>query len=298
VDNQDSEDHSSSITWEEGKQYWFDVIYEEAKTVHDASRQIRMVDFGGRVDSLVVRKDMTIKEITLLWKEFMEVPDGIRMTVKTGNNQEYFWGFETEEVTVRCTLRATNFHGDSGIFLGSDLFKAEQIGRLLDVKIPPFVQCNTTHRAGGGAILQFDGDVVPLGLKMLKEHQLAWNVEGRILEAPVITTWWLPYDLDAIMRFGHTVDTSIPEDSREAEFPPTPWPDRVIIRVKSQAPPQNPAAPLSAGGGPQASSAPGLLSGWRGPALGQAPAISADASGLVGHHSQYEGATENGGDTK
>jgi hypothetical protein len=27
--------------------------------------------------------------------------------------------------------------------------------------------------------------------------------------------------------------------------------------------------------------------------LGQAPAISPDASGLVGYHSQYEGATEN-----
>jgi hypothetical protein len=131
---------------------------------------------------------------------------------------------------------------------------------------------------------------------MLKEHALAWDIEGRILEAPAITTWWLPYELNAIMHYGHSVNSSIPEDPGEAEFPPTPWPERVVIRIKYQALPQNPAAPLPAGGDPQSSSAPGSPSGWKGPALGQAPAISADASGLVGYHSQYQGATESRGE--
>jgi hypothetical protein len=31
VDNQDSEDHSYDINWEEGKQYWYDIAYDEVK---------------------------------------------------------------------------------------------------------------------------------------------------------------------------------------------------------------------------------------------------------------------------
>jgi hypothetical protein len=130
--------------------------------------------------------------------------------------------------------------------------------------------------------------VVPLGLRILKKHLLSWNLEGRILTDPTATTWWVPYDYHAIMVFGHSINSDIPADSNEAEFPPEPWPERVVIRVKSQAAPQVQAAPLPAGDGSQ-SSAPGLLSGWQGVALGQAQPISADASGLVGYHSQYQG---------
>jgi hypothetical protein len=172
------------------------------------------------------------------------------------------------------------------VFPGTDQFKADQIGRLLDLKVPPIVQCQIKQRQRGGAIIECDGEVVPFGLRILKEHQFEWNLEGRILEAPAITTWWIPYDYAAIMRSGHTVNTAIPEDVSEAEFPPEPWLDRVVIRIKSQASPQIPAASL-----PDdylsGSSAPGLPLGWRVPDLGQAPPISTDASGLVGYHSQY-----------
>jgi hypothetical protein len=92
------------------------------------------------------------------------------------------------------------------------------------VKVPPLAQCNVTQRAERGASIQYDGEVVNLGLRMLKEHAFAWNSEGRILEAPVITTWWLPYGLNAIVHYGHSVNSSIPEDPGEAEFPPTQWP--------------------------------------------------------------------------
>jgi hypothetical protein len=87
------------------------------------------------------------------------------------------------------------------------------------------------------------------------------------------------------------VNTDIPEDVNEAEFPAEPWPERVAIRIKSQAPPQIPASPLPAGDRSQEPpSAPGLPSGWKGIALGQAQPISADASGLAGYHSQDDGA--------
>jgi hypothetical protein len=54
VDNQDSEDDSYDITWEAGKQYWFDIIYDEGKDRRGTARKIRMVDHGGRVESFVV----------------------------------------------------------------------------------------------------------------------------------------------------------------------------------------------------------------------------------------------------
>jgi hypothetical protein len=93
------------------------------------------------------------------------------------------------------------------------------------------------------------------------------------------------------MRYGHSVNSAIPENPDEAEFPPTPWPDEVTIRIKSQAPPQNPAA----GDGLRGSSpAPDLPPGWKGPALGQAGPISAEAAGLADYTSPYSARTVEG----
>jgi hypothetical protein len=114
-------------------------------------------------------------------------------------------------------------HGDAQIFPGPDDFKADQNGRILDVTVPPIDQCQVTPRSNGGAVIVYNGEVPPLGLKLLKEHLLSWNAESRIIAAPMVSTWWLPYDLNAIMRFGHAVNTVIPEDPNEAEFPPLPW---------------------------------------------------------------------------
>jgi hypothetical protein len=69
--------------------------------------------------------------------------------------------------------------------------------------------------------------MTPLGLKILKIHQLNWNLSGTIIRAPELTTWWIPYNLEAIMRYGHSLNSNIPEDPNEAEFPLTPWRDEV-----------------------------------------------------------------------
>jgi hypothetical protein len=95
------------------------------------------------------------------------------------------------------------------------------------------------------------------------------------------------------MRYGHSVNTDIPEDPNEAEFPPTPWPDEVTMRIKAQAAPQVPAAQLLVGGA-LALPAPGSPPGWTGPALGQALPISAAASGLVDYSSPYSARTVEG----
>jgi hypothetical protein len=88
------------------------------------------------------------------------------------------------------------------------------------------------------------------------------------------------------MRYGHPIDSDIPESSDEAEFPPLPWGKEVTIRVRAQLPPAQPLAPLPAdGGSPDPLSVPGSPATWTGPALGQAPPIDPDAAALVGYDS-------------
>jgi hypothetical protein len=248
VDDQDEEDHSYTITWEQGKQYWFVIIYDPAKDRHDHSKQVLMVDASNRTDTFVVPRAANIHQILDLWKRFLEVPADIEMHMQRGNGAEFYWSLETTKDLITYTLQMTNFHGDVKVFEGSPHFVADQIGRLLDIKMPPFDRCQLITRRGLGPRIIFDDEVVPLNLRMLRQHLLAWNLEGRILKAPQVTTWWVPYHLDAIMRYGHSVNTDIPDDPNEAEFPPTPWPDEVTIRVKSHTVPQVPAAPLPAGG--------------------------------------------------
>jgi hypothetical protein len=208
------------------------------------------------------------------------------MQMLTGNNEDYHWSIDLTKDPVAYTFRATNFHG-------SPQFEAEQIGRLLDIKMPPLSLCQSTPRRNLGPVIQYSAGVVPLGLRILKQHLLSWNLNGTILRAPHVTTWWVPYNFEAIMRYGHSVNTTIPEDPNEAEFPPTPWGNEVTIRIKSQVPPQVPAAPLPADD-PRGSSAPGLSSGWKGPALGEAAPISTQAAALDGYKSPYSARTVEG----
>jgi hypothetical protein len=85
----------------------------------------------------------------------------------------------------------------------------------------------------GGAFIENDDKWIPLGPQVLREHALSWVLEGTTIHAPQATTWWVPYDREAIMRYGQAVNTAIPEDANEAEFPDEPWPDQVVIRIKS-----------------------------------------------------------------
>jgi hypothetical protein len=155
VENRDAEDHSYTITWEAGKQYWFDIVYDVAKDRHDRSKQILMVDFSGRVDTFVVPRTATAQQVADLWKSSLEVPADIGLEVRTGNGEEFYWGYRTAKDVVPYTFRAPNFHGDANVFTGSPHFEADQIGRLLDFKVPPFAKCLLNPRARGGSIIQF-----------------------------------------------------------------------------------------------------------------------------------------------
>jgi hypothetical protein len=46
VDNRDEEDMSYTITWEAGKQYWFDIVCDAARDRKDLAKEVKMADFG------------------------------------------------------------------------------------------------------------------------------------------------------------------------------------------------------------------------------------------------------------
>jgi hypothetical protein len=283
VDDQDEEDHSYTITWEENEQYWYDIIYDPSKNRRSESKEIVMIDPSDRTDTLVVPVNADVFQVRDLWKRLLEIPHDIDVHVQTTNGQEFYWNLETARSELTFTLKTTNFQGNADIFEGSPHFIAEQLSRELGLKMPPLTLFRQTPIPRHGSSIQFDGEVPSLNHRLLKEHRLAWNLEGTILRAPQATTWWLPYNRLAIMRYGHTINSGIPDDPNEAEFPDEPWPRDVMIRIKTHAPAQHPPAELPAGDPSQASSqAP---SGWQGPALGQAQPISADAAGLVGYSS-------------
>jgi hypothetical protein len=127
-----------------------------------------MVDVSGRVDTFVVPRAANAHQVADLWKRFLEVPDDMGMDVKTGNGVDFYSGLVTAKDLITYTFRATNFRGDVRVFEGSPHFEADQIGRLVDFKTPPFSKCQLRPRPRIGPSVQFDDEVVPLGLKILK----------------------------------------------------------------------------------------------------------------------------------
>jgi hypothetical protein len=59
VDDKDPVDLSYTVAWEEGKQYWFDIILDESRNLKGHARQITMVDYAGHAESFVVPSNAT-----------------------------------------------------------------------------------------------------------------------------------------------------------------------------------------------------------------------------------------------
>jgi hypothetical protein len=74
VDDQDEEDHSYTITWEENKQYWYGIIYDPSKDRESKSKEIAMVDPADRTDTLVVPINADVFQVRDLWKRLLEIP--------------------------------------------------------------------------------------------------------------------------------------------------------------------------------------------------------------------------------
>jgi hypothetical protein len=217
VDNRNEEDHSYTFDWKADMQYWFEIVYDHSKDRKTRSKGVIVVDASNRTDTFVVPEAANVHQVRDLWKRFMEVPPDIEMHMQTANGHEYYWSLEIAKDVSPYTFKASNFRGEASVFNGPPHFVADQIGRNLVLKVPPFALCQVIPRRGLGPRIEFDGEAVQLNLRISREHRLSWNIEGRILRAAQASTWWIPYNLEAIMRYGHSVNTEIPEDPNEAE---------------------------------------------------------------------------------
>jgi hypothetical protein len=282
VDDRDPEDFSYSVTWEKDKQYWYHIVYDPSKDRVGQSKEILMVDEFDRTDTLIVPVNATIDQVRELWSRMLELSRGISMQVLSTNGREYYWSLSSAHPEVSFTFTAKNFRGNGNIFDGSPHFQGEQLSRRLNVKIPPLPFCRISPRRDSGQLIHYDEEVPQLSHKLLKTHKLAWQMNGKIIQAPEATAWWLPYDRNAIMRYGNTVNSIIPPDVDMAEFPDEPWPADVLIRIKAAPSPQALSPPIFVGGPPPSSPPP---TSWQGPAIGQAPVISAAAASLSDYSS-------------
>jgi hypothetical protein len=247
------------------------------------SQEIRMVDPFGRVGRMVIPTGGDIGIIGNMWKNLLDVSNTLTWDCARHNELECHWGYREGSAVslISCILISNANRGLANIDDGSDASKADQMGRILDVKVPPFEKRQVGIK-DSRATTREQEEWIPLGLRVSMEHDLAFQMEGRPIEAPSVTSWWLPYNLEAVMRYGNSVNSDIPLDPDEAEFPPLPWADRVIIRTKSAAAPSVPPAPLPAGGSPPP---PGSPRTWVDVNLGHSPPISDASSGMVGYKS-------------
>jgi hypothetical protein len=192
------------------------------------------------------------------------------------------WGYREGIATPRITytISSQNNTGNAAIYDGSDTFKADQ----MVIKTPPFAHARIEIKPNH-VTLRYDGDWVQLGLRTLREHDLVFQLGGTLIEAPATTSWWYPYDLGAIMRDGNSLNSDIPADPNEAEFPPEQWPQRIVTRIKAAPTPNVPLAPLPAG---DPSLAPGLPKTWADVDPGNPRSISSTSAGLVDYETAHE----------
>jgi hypothetical protein len=124
----DGEDSSYSFDWEEGKQYWFDIVQDPGRDrQHMFCREIRMVDPFGRVDRMLFPLDADVSEIEDLWGKMLDVSAGLTVECMMHGDTNCYWDYRegSAVTTLECTLILPNNRGNGVIYDGSDVFKAE-----------------------------------------------------------------------------------------------------------------------------------------------------------------------------
>jgi hypothetical protein len=154
----------------------------------DRTKIIKMIDRYGKVDRMAIKKDFSEAQILAQWARLLGSPATIQLTINTRNNEDYFWSYHSSPESIPCVFRTPTGQGDARIFDGPPQFRSEQLGRILDIKVPPLDVCQITREDKGPVIIQYKGEVQRLGLRILNEHFLGWNLEGQILMDPNIST--------------------------------------------------------------------------------------------------------------
>jgi hypothetical protein len=165
IDRLGDDDHAFSFDWVEGKQYWFEIVHDLSKDQRGMfSHEIRMIDAMDRADRMVIPLNAEIRDIAILWRRILDIPGSLELQCARHNEMESHWGFREGDSTplVTYTIASDNNRGNATIYEGSETFKADQIGRLLVIKVPPFAQARIEAKTYH-VTLFFDGEWIPLG---------------------------------------------------------------------------------------------------------------------------------------
>jgi hypothetical protein len=165
ITDRDNDDHSYNFEWNEGRQYWFDFVYDPLKDTTGNAKVIQMTDQWGRIDSLIVRKDATDADIIKLWSRGLEIPAGTTISLDTRNRYDFHWAFHRFPDRIPCRFVSTYDQANFSIIDGSHVFNAEQISRIMDMKGPPLVKCGISREDGGTVIIEYREEMQRLGLK-------------------------------------------------------------------------------------------------------------------------------------
>jgi hypothetical protein len=123
VDNQDAEDMSYDITWEEGKQYWYDIVYEVGRDPNGKSKQITMIDHAGHADPFVVPVNATAQKIVDLWRSVIEAPSNVAVFISSSHDTIFHWGYSSAEDTVSYQLETSMMRWNVAIYPGQHSLK-------------------------------------------------------------------------------------------------------------------------------------------------------------------------------
>jgi hypothetical protein len=168
VDNPDAEDFSYDITWVAEKQYWYDIVYDPSRDPAGLARQITMVDPMGRVNSFVIPHAAIPQDIADLWKRVIDAPPDSQIDIRPNSSSDVImWSYGNRPNSVSYVIETSNMRYNVDVFPGNTQYEADQISRLLDVKMPPLVQSQKSKLAHGSFKLTYDSEFVPLPVILL-----------------------------------------------------------------------------------------------------------------------------------
>jgi hypothetical protein len=134
------DDFAYSFDWKEGRQYWFEIVHDLSRDRFNLTRQVRMADANGHVETFVIPGRSQIEDVRNLWSKIIDCPPNVELKMWSVDMEDFHWGIGelSSAPLIACVLRSASTHANARIYNGSDTFRADQLSRLLDVKTPPF----------------------------------------------------------------------------------------------------------------------------------------------------------------
>jgi hypothetical protein len=113
---------SYDITWEEGKQYWYDIVYEISRDPKGKSKPITMIDYAGHADSFVVPVNASPQKVIDLWRSMIDAPPNVAIFISSSHDAIYHWGNSSAEEAVSYQLETSTKRWNVAVYPGSVRF--------------------------------------------------------------------------------------------------------------------------------------------------------------------------------